>query len=206
MSSESQNSRELLIKKLIILGVIVGIIVVGWGFAQKDSQGKKVALSNKLHTLSNEKLSLFSEGKIEAKVILEEFKSLVNESNAPEVALAFALKFNDELIKKEDFQASSDLLASMDESIKDGIARQVLLSRLALSLEEIGDYNKAVETLNSVLVLKYAVLEDKTYFDLGRLYLKLGNKDKAKSSLDYVVDKSKDTELVKLAKYFLAKI
>ena len=80
MSSESQNSTELLIKKLIILGVIVSVIVVGWGYVQKDSEGKKVALSNKLHALDKEKLSKLSEGSIEAKEIVKEFKSLVEGS------------------------------------------------------------------------------------------------------------------------------
>ena len=206
MSSESQNNTEMLVKKLIILGVIVIVIVVGWGFAQKDNEGKKVALSNKLHSLDVDKLTKFSEGKIEAKEIVNDFKSLVDGSKTPEVALAFALKLNDQLLKKELYKLSSELLSWMDSSVKDGIARQVLLSRLALSQEETGNYQQAVESLNSLLSLKHKVLEDKAYFDLGRLHIKLGNKDKAKSSLDYVVDKSKDTELVKLAQYFLTKI
>lgn len=206
MSSDSQNSTELLIKKFIILGVIVSIIVIGWGFVQKDNQGKKIALSNKLHSLDIDKLSKFSDGKITGREILDDFKSLVNDSKTPEVALAFALKFNDQLIKKKNYELSAELLSSLEGSVQDVIARQVLLSRLAYSHEETGNFQKATETLNTVLSLKHLVLEDKTYFDLGRLYIRLGNNEKAKSSLNYVVDKSKDTELVKLAKYFLAKI
>ena len=151
-------------------------------------------------------MSKLSDGKIQSREILDDFISLVKGSKAPEVALAFALKFNDQLLDKKEFKLSAELLTTMDKEIKDGIARQVLLSRLALSQEETGEYQSAVETLNNLLSLKYTVLEDKTYFDLGRLYIKLGNKEKAKSSLDYVVDKSKDTELVKLAQYFLSKI
>tara|TARA_B100000925_G_C22010728_1_gene476286 strand:- start:4112 stop:4732 length:621 start_codon:yes stop_codon:yes gene_type:complete len=206
MSSDSQNSTELLIKKFIILGVIVSIIVIGWGFVQKDNQGKKIALSNKLHSLDVDKLSKLSDGKITGREILDDFKSLVNDSKTPEVALAFALKFNDQLVKKKNYELSAELLSSLEGSVQDVIARQVLLSRLAYSHEETGNFQKATETLNTVLSLKHLVLEDKTYFDLGRLYIRLGNNEKAKSSLNYVIDKSKDTELVKLAKYFLAKI
>ena len=93
---------------------------------------------------------------------------MVKDSKTPEVALAFALKLNDQLLKKRQYQLSSELLLSMDKAIKDGIARQVLLSRLAISQEETGNYQQAVETLNNLLSLKYTVLEDKTYFDLGR--------------------------------------
>jgi predicted negative regulator of RcsB-dependent stress response len=206
MSSASENNTELLIKKLIIVGVILSVIVIGWGFVRKDSEGKKVALSNKLHLLETEKLKSLKDGEIEAKTVLSEFNSIIKNSDVPEVSLSFALKLNDVLLEKKQFQLSAELLSSLDSVIKDGIARQVLLSRLAISQEEVGELDKAVESLNGLLALKHKVLEDKTYLDLGRLYIKLGNKDKAKTSLDYVVDKSKDSELVKLAKYFLQKI
>ena len=42
MSSESQNSTELLIKKLIILGVIVSVIVVGWAMFKRIVRVKRL--------------------------------------------------------------------------------------------------------------------------------------------------------------------
>ena len=51
------------------------------------------------------------------------------------------------------------------------------------------------------------MFEGKTYLDLGRLYLKKGDKQKAKTSFQYVVDKAKDDpEFVKLAKIYLTKL
>jgi uncharacterized protein HemY len=42
---------------------------------------------------------------------------------------------------------------------------------------------------------------------LGRLYLKEGNKAKAKSSFEYVLEKAKDeAEFVKIAKLYLAQM
>ena len=49
-------------------------------------------------------------------------------------------------------------------------------------------------------------MEDKVYLDLGILYLKKGNKEKAKASLDYVVEKSKDESLLKIARIYLSQI
>ena len=46
-------------------------------------------------------------------------------------------------------------------------------------------------------------MEDKTYLDLGILYLKTGNKDKAKTSFDYVLEKSKDETLLKITRIYL---
>ena len=110
------------------------------------------------------------------------------------------------LIKKQDFASSKTLLMKLEGISKDQIARQVILPRLAVVLEELGENTRAVEYLEKNLTLKNTLLQDKTYFDLGRLYLKVGNKEKAKSSMDYVIEKSKNKDLVKLAKFFLGKI
>ena len=66
--------------------------------------------------------------------------------------------------------------------------------------------DEAISLYERLLTQKVSVLTDKTYLDLGVLYLKKGNMEKAKSSLNYVIEKSKDDTLLKLARIYLADI
>ena len=206
MSLESENNTEMLIKKILVLGVVLGLVVIGWGFVNESNAEKRTELSNKIREIEVGSLASYKQGKSSADDVLNEFISLTGNSSEASVGLAFALQFNDALIEKSDFTSSAKLMEHMKNNVKDSIARQIVLSRLATSKEETGKVNEAIDTLNEMLSLKYSVLEDKAYFDLGRLHLKAGNDSKAKDSLNYVVEKSKDSELVKLAKYFLLKI
>ena len=82
-----------------------------------------------------------------------------------------------------------------------------ILARMAVVYEDLGQVDKAILTIEKMNSAKFKVFEGKNYVDLGRLYLKMGNKDKAKTSFQYVVDKAHDeAEFVKIAKLYLAKI
>jgi tetratricopeptide (TPR) repeat protein len=78
---------------------------------------------------------------------------------------------------------------------------------IILSYEDLGQDAKAIETLEKMNSQSLKIFEGKNYLDLGRLYLKSGDKVKAKASFTYVVEKVKDeTEFVKIAKLYLSKL
>jgi tetratricopeptide (TPR) repeat protein len=78
--------------------------------------------------------------------------------------------------------------------------------RQAVLDEDAKDYKGAIKSLNAVLSLPVKIMEAKTYLDLGRLYIKVGNREKAKSSLFYVVDNFAGEEFAKLAHLYLAQL
>ena len=206
MSIDNDTNREMLIKKFIALGVLGALVVFGWGFYEKNQSKEMSRLANKLYDFEQSVVSEYETGKTNGVDLVERFSGLIDQSSTPIVALSLGIKLNDMLIKKQDFASSKALLMKLEGISKDQIARQVILPRLAVVLEELGENTRAVEYLEKNLTLKNTLLQDKTYFDLGRLYLKVGDKEKAKSSMDYVIEKSKNKDLVKLAKFFLGKI
>ncbi len=71
--------------------------------------------------------------------------------------------------------------------------------------EDLGKNAEAVEVLKTISKSKTDAFPGKTYLDLGRIYLKLNDKEKAKASFQYVLDKAKDdAEFVKMAKLYLS--
>ena len=206
MSIDSDTNRELLIKKFIALGILCALVVFGWGFYERNQSKEMSRLANKLYDFEQSVVSELEKGTTTGSVVVERLSKLIDSSSTPIVALSLGLKINDILLSKQDYAASKALLIKLEKINNDQIAQQVILPRLAVVFEELGEDTKAVEYLEKNLTLKNTLLQDKTYFDLGRLYLKAGNKEKAKSSMDYVVEKSKNKELVKLAKFFLGKL
>ena len=200
------ENKETVIKKLLILGALAAFVVIGWGIYDSRLEASKVEMANELHEFSNTKITDFKSGKIQGDDLVSQFEGMLKESSAPEVGISAGLEIYQSLHEKKEHELSARVLGAIESSVKDNVSLQLILPRLAVTFEELGNYKKAADYLEKNLTLKNSALEDKTYFDLGRIYLKLGKKDKAKSSLDYVVEKSKDQELIKLAKLFLGRI
>ena len=83
------------------------------------------------------------------------------------------------------------------------MAKYFISTRLAVLEQNRGNIDEAIKLNEKLLTQKINFLTEKTYFDLGVLYMKKGNTEKAKSSFNYVIEKSKDETLLKLARLYL---
>ena len=72
-------------------------------------------------------------------------------------------------------------------------------------LEDAKAYDKSIELLTELVASKIDISKGKLYLDLGRVYLKKGNKEKADENFQFVIDNHKDTEFAKLANLYLGK-
>ena len=100
-----------------------------------------------------------------------------------------------------------EVLTLGQKAAKNDYAEYFILSRLAVVYEDLGQDQNAIDTLTKMNSKSLKIFEGKNYLDLGRLYLKQGNKEKAKASFTYVVEKAKDdSEFVKIAKLYLSKM
>ena len=77
---------------------------------------------------------------------------------------------------------------------------------LAVLYEENGKFNEAISLLEELSTSKTKILPAKVYLDLGRLYSKLGNKEKAKLNLNYVLSTYPTDEMAKIARIYLSGI
>ena len=75
-----------------------------------------------------------------------------------------------------------------------------------MAYENAGNNEKALESLESLVKSNVGFMEAKVYLDLGRLALSLGQTDKARSNLQWVIDKGNDAEMTLLAKLYLSQL
>ena len=121
--------------------------------------------------------------------------------------LPVVIKASDALMANSHFSEARSLLSIGEKIASDDYAEYLVQSRQAVVYEDLGEDKLAIETLEKMTSQSVKIFEGKTYLDLGRLYLKTGNKDKAKASFTHVVEKAKDdVEFVKMAQLYLAKM
>ena len=99
------------------------------------------------------------------------------------------------------------------EKWKKNISKSNLLSyfvsvRLAALYEDAGKIEEAINTLELLISKNTEILKNKIYLDLARLYVKSGDKVKAKERLDTLMKQKdvKGTDLEKMAMFLLSEM
>ncbi|WP_372655485.1 YfgM family protein [Halobacteriovorax sp.] len=191
--------------KASVIGFVILLIlgVFAWGGYSVYSSNKNDELSSVVYEYKNKNLGAlvaktmtpadYTKGYLEMAAKLEGFVGL-----AP-----LAISSSDELTKQGDLESSLKVL----ETVKDQSNPYIIYfvhSRMAVNNEDLGKTDLAIANLETIVKANIKVMESKTYLDLGRLYLKKGEKAKAKTNFQYVIDNLGQAEFVKLAKLYLA--
>lgn len=188
-----------------LFGIIV-VAVVGGGFYLNSSTKSKAEFNSKIFAFESTTLKDYND-KSSPDVLVQGIKSLQKDVGNYAGLVPVILKVSDSLIGQQHLNEALEVLAIGQQVSKNDYANYFLLSRLAVVYEDLGQDAKAIETLEKMNGQSLKVFEGKNYLDLGRLYLKTGDKVRAKSSFTYVVEKTKEeAEFVKIAKLYLAKI
>lgn len=194
--------------KNALFAILVGILVavVGFGLYSTLADKSKTEYNSKIYAFESGSLKNFSE-KSDPKILVEEIKNLQKEVGNYSGLVPVVIKSSDLLMGQKHLNEALEILLIGQKAAKNQYAEYFILSRLAVVYEDLGLDQKAIDTLEKMNSKSLKIFEGKNYLDLGRLYLKLGNKEKAKASFTYVVEKAKDeSEFVKIAKLYLSKM
>ena len=92
------------------------------------------------------------------------------------------------------------------DKVSNDQAAYFLRMRAAVLAENLNKLDEALKHLNTLISGSIKYMEDKIYLDLGRLQLKTGDTEKAKSSFQHVIDNGKEEEFKKMAKLYLSEL
>lgn len=197
----SKNKNALL---AILIAVVVAVI--GFGLYATFSDKSKATFNSKIYAFESTSLKEWNE-KSDPKALVQGIKDLQKEVGNYSGLIPLVIKASDSLLATNHLNEALEVLTIGQLASKNEYANYFILSRLAVVYEDLGQDQKAIETLEKMNNQSVKIFEGKNYLDLGRLYLKSGNKEKAKASFTYVVEKAKDeTEFVKIAKLYLANL
>jgi predicted negative regulator of RcsB-dependent stress response len=194
-------------KLFILLFILVTASVIGYGLYTQVSEQKSSDYNSEIYKFDQGLLKKFTETGADAKVVVAEFSKLHGTVKNYSGLFPISVKLSDSLMAHKNLEEALEVLKIGSSVASNEYNNYFVLARMAVVYEDLNQDQKAIETLEKMNSASFKVFEGKIYLDLGRLYLKTGNKEKAKMSFQYVVDKAHDeAEFVKVAKLYLAKI
>jgi predicted negative regulator of RcsB-dependent stress response len=191
---------------LIAILIAIAVAIGGFGLYSTFADRSKSEFNTKIYAFESTTLKAFNE-KSDPKALVEAVKNLQKEVGNYSGLIPVVLKSSDALMEGQHLNEALEVLTLGQKAAKNDYAEYFILSRLAVVYEDLGQDQNAIDTLTKMNSKSLKIFEGKNYLDLGRLYLKQGNKEKAKASFTYVVEKAKDdSEFVKIAKLYLSKM
>lgn len=195
-------------KVAVIIGfVFLVVLVVGIGFYASMADQSKSVFNSKIYAFETTLLKGYEQSPTSTnpKAIKDALLSLHAEMGNYVGLFPAVIKTSDLLMTNNHLAEAKDVLEMGLKVAHDSYAQYFVLSRLAVAYEDLGQDKMAIETLEKMNKSGAKIFEGKNYLDLGRLYLKSGDKEKAKASFKYVVEKAKDeAEFVKIAELYLS--
>lgn len=194
-------------KMAVISAVILLILgVFGFGTYNHFKKEKNDKYASALYKVVEDKVPGFKEGKVTAEDLVKSFNEAWATAGSFEGAGPYVVEVSDALISKKNYQEAYTILSDASKRFSNPTLTFFINTRAAAVAEDLGKTDEAIALLKSVVGGGAKYMEDKVYLDLGRLYLKKGDSEKAKSSLNWVIEKGTEAEFKKMARLYLDEI
>lgn len=144
-------------------------------------------------------------GKRSGAELVKAFGELDNSVRSATVVLPLALEMSKFLYDKGEFSEANEILSLVPE-MENPTANFFLGMQKAVTLEKVGKVDEAITVLEKLVAQKDSLVPGTVAVDLGRLYLAKGEKGKAQTQFDYVINTYPNDEAAKVAKLYLAEI
>ncbi|MBD64236.1 MAG: hypothetical protein CME62_03460 [Halobacteriovoraceae bacterium] len=195
-------------KPILIIAAIVVVLIIGYAiFAQMQKAQQKERLEDVFKVESSVFIP-FLEDKSEAS----DYRAKLNGIDAeyigePNLVPSFLQALNK--LKEKDSLTSAD--AETAQKWLDNIDKRselYLLTglRVAVLHENLGQNEKAIAVLEDLKGKNYGVLTDRVHFELGRLYVAQGNKEKAQENLQKVIDSKEQNQFKSMATIYMSEL
>lgn len=185
---------------LLVLGIF------GYGIFNHFQSEKHQKYADSLHSIVTEKLGPFREGKIKSEELVSSFEGTWQEMGSFAGASPYVIQVVDALTAKKNYAEAYKIVNEANQRIQNPQLNYFFSIRAAALAEDLGKKKEAIEHLKKVVGSGVKYFEGKVYLDLGRLYRDTGDKEKAKSSFEYVLEKGKEAEFKKMARLYLEEL
>ena len=189
-----------------IFGLIIAILIGLMGFVlwkqSKKSQAHDV--SAKVFEFRTKTWTGAKEGKVAIPELVKQFDVLDKDVQSSTVMLPVVLEMGKFLMDKGALNEADSVLSKVNATHP--VSSFFVSMQRAVVLEKLGKLPEAVAVLESLAKNKEVLMAAKVNFELGRLNLLNGEKGKAQTQFEYVINTFPNDEQAKLAKLYMAKL
>ncbi len=194
--------------KALIIGLIVLALagVAGFGVWNWMSTKKDAAAETAIYEYTQGSLTSFNNKTLDAAGLVKGFESLKGTVSNYAGVFPVGIETATALMDAGQNTEAALVLEQLTSVVNNPYQRFVLATNLAVAYENAGEQAKALSALEELVKSNVGFMEAKVYLDLGRLALALGDQDKARSNLQWVIDKGEDAEMALLARLYMSKL
>lgn len=197
-------------KNKVLISSVVAVIVIAaasYGVLTIQKENLRQDVDQISLNIEATDYKSWTEGKSTQDAFIQKLSKTLEENKYDVTFTPLLLKVADKLRADKAHQQVVDLLTPVvDNSSSRSVSSFLLTQHIVAALEDKGDYQEAAQKLEKLNQSGNTFMSAKVYLDLGRLYLKLGDKQKAQTNFDFLVKNYPKDELTKVAKLYLAEL
>lgn len=190
----------------VFIAALVAVLIACFGYIVWKQQAHKAQLdaSMKVFEFQNGQWADVKAGKASPSDAVKAFEGLDEKTKQAPVMIPLALEMGKFLYDKGMFAEADAILSKVDN--KHPVSSFFVGMQRAAILEKLGKTDEAIAVLEPMAQNKEALMPAKISLDLGRLYLMKGEKGKAQTQFDYIINTFPNDDQAKLAKLYLSQI
>lgn len=192
----------------IFFGVLIALLVGSTGYVMWKQVKRNSALDNSVKVFEFQS-SVWADakaGKTTAPDLVKAFEALDSGIQTAPVMLPVVLEMSKFLYEKGNVSEADAVLSKASTSNKHPVSAFFVSMQRAVVLEKLGKIDEAISVIEPLAQGKEVLMPAKVSVELGRLYLVKGEKGKAQTQFDYVLNTFPNDEQAKLAKLYLSQI
>jgi len=191
-------------RKLLIAAVIAFLVAVsGYVVWKQIKKSQAHDVSVQVFEFREKTWEGAKGGKVAPTELVKQFESLPSDVQSSPIMVPVALEIGKFLMDKGALNEADSILSKVNGS--HAVSRFFLGMQRAVILEKMNKIPEAVAVLENIAKDKEVLMAAKVNFELGRLNLMNGEKGKAQTHFEYVINTFPNDEQAKLAKLYMAK-
>jgi predicted negative regulator of RcsB-dependent stress response len=192
-------------RKLLIGAVIAFLLAVsGYVIWKQTKKSQAHDVSVQVFEFRAKTWEGAKEGKVAPAELVKQFATLSSEVQSSPVMVPVVLEMGKFLMDKGALTEADAILSKVNGA--HSVSRFFLGMQRAVVLEKMNNVPEAVTVLENLAKDKEVLMAAKVNLELGRLNLMNGEKGKAQTHFEYVINTFPNDEQAKLAKLYMAKL
>jgi predicted negative regulator of RcsB-dependent stress response len=191
-------------KTFIAIIVAILIAVSGYVLWKQSKKSKALDVSVKVFEFNTKTWSGAKEGKVAFPELVKQFDALDADVQSSPAMVPVALEMGKFLADKGALSEAEAILSKVNST--HNISAFFIGMQRAVILEKMGKIPEAVVVLEKLAKDKEVLMSAKVNLELGRLNLLNGEKGKAQTHFEYVINTFPNDEQAKMAKLYMAKL